>query len=272
MRLIPVLLILIIFSTKTTSQTINEYSISFENAVHHEARITAIFSNLDEAPLEVRMSRTSPGRYAIHNFAKNVYAVRATDSRGRELEIYRPNPQQWDIVGHDGMVVFEYTLFANRGDGTYSQVDESHAILNIPSTFVYPRDYMHRPVQVTFDVREDLNWKVATQLKRDERDRYSAPNGYYFMDSPILISDYQLREEMVDGQLIRLAIQTPANDNEINDYFSKVMTIVEVQKTFLANCLCLILVNILSWLYICRMLVVMAWNIAIQPSSQTKNR
>lgn len=230
MRLIPVLLILIIFSTKTTSQTINEYSISFENAVHHEARITAIFSNLDEAPLEVRMSRTSPGRYAIHNFAKNVYAVRATDSRGRELEIYRPNPQQWDIVGHDGMVVFEYTLFANRGDGTYSQVDESHAILNIPSTFVYPRDYMHRPVQVTFDVREDLNWKVATQLKRDERDRYSAPNGYYFMDSPILISDYQLREEMVDGQLIRLAIQTPANDNEINDYFSKVMTIVEVQK------------------------------------------
>ncbi len=230
MRLIVILLIFLLIPTIVSSQTINKYSISFENAVHHEARIVATFTNLDNAPLEIRMSRTSPGRYAIHNFAKNVYGVRATDSKGRELEIYRPNPQQWDIAGHDGTVNFEYTLFANRGDGTYSQVDETHAILNIPSTFVYPRDYMHRPVQVTFDVREDLNWKVATQLKREGRTTYTAPDGYYFMDSPVLISDYHLREEMVDDQLIRLAIQTPANDNEINDYFSKVMAIVEAQR------------------------------------------
>jgi predicted metalloprotease with PDZ domain len=230
MRLLYTSLFVFLISTFSVAQTVNEYSISFENAVHHEARIVATFSNLDDAPMEIRMSRTSPGRYAIHNFAMNVCAVRATDSKGRELEIYRPNPQQWDILGHDGTVVFEYTLFANRGDGTYSQVDDTHAILNIPSTFVYPRDYMHRPVQVTFDVREDLNWKVATQLKREGRSTYSAPDGYYFMDSPVLISDYHLREEMVDDQLIRLAIQTPANDNEINEYFSKVMAIVETQR------------------------------------------
>ncbi|MCG8372001.1 MAG: PDZ domain-containing protein [Balneolales bacterium] len=212
------------------SQTYHEYLISFENAVHHEAHIEVIFPNLDEEPLEIRMSRTSPGRYAIHNFAKNVYGVEAFDSQGNELEIYRPNPQQWDVAGHDGTVVFKYTLFANRGDGTYSQVNESHAHLNIPATFVYARNYMHRPVRIDFDVREDLNWRVATQLKREGITTYSAPDGYYFMDSPVLIADFHLREEMVDGQLIRLALHTEANDNEVNEYFSKVMAIVRAQR------------------------------------------
>lgn len=232
MKKISVLFLLFILASYTglTAQTINEYTISFENAVHHEAKITATFSNLDLKPLEIRMSRTSPGRYAIHNFAKNVYGVKAYDSIGNELEISRPNPQQWDVTGHDGSVTFEYTLFANRGGGTYSQVDETHAHLNIPATFVFPRQYQHRPVHITIDTREDLNWQVATQLKRLDEDTYYAPDTYYFMDSPIEIADFHLREEMVDGQLIRLALHTQASDREVNEYFGKVMNVVRVQR------------------------------------------
>ncbi len=225
----PVALFLIA-TISTQAQTVNEYLISFENAIHHEASIKATFSNLDLKPLEIRMSRTSPGRYAIHNFAKNVYGVKAFDEEGNELEITRPNPQQWDVHGHNGTVHFEYTLFANRGDGTYSQVDETHAHLNIPATFVFPRDYQHRPVHVTFDVREDLNWQIATQLKRLDEDTYFASDTYYFMDSPALIADYHLREEMVEGQLIRMVLHTQASEREVNQYFGKVMDIVKVQR------------------------------------------
>lgn len=217
-------------SFSVQAQTKNRYYISFENAVHHEAKITVRFENLSDGPLEIRMSRTSPGRYAIHNFAKNVYGERATDGAGNPLKVTKIDPQQWAVSGHDGTVVFEYTLFANRGDGTYSQIDETHAHLNIPATFVYAPKYMHRPVEVNFDIREDLNWKVATQLKREDIDTYFAPDGYYFMDSPVEIADFHLREEMVDGQLIRLALHTPANDNEVNEYFNKVMDIVRAEK------------------------------------------
>lgn len=223
-------LLLLLSATITFAQTKTLYSISFENAVHHEATITATFENLSDGPLEIRMSRTSPGRYAIHNFAKNVYGVVATDGEGKLLEVSRPNPQQWDVAGHDGTVIFEYKLFANRGDGTYSQIDESHAHLNIPATFVYPRNYTHRPVEVTFELPKELNWKVATQLKRENMHTYSAPDLYYFMDSPIEIADFHLREEMVDDQLIRMALHTPANDNEVNEYFSKLMNIVKTQR------------------------------------------
>ncbi|MEQ9265202.1 MAG: PDZ domain-containing protein [Balneolaceae bacterium] len=230
MKIARIFLMLLFGSTALFAQTYNEYQISFDNAVHHEANISVIFSNLDVKPLEVLMSRTSPGRYAIHNFAKNVYGVKAFDGEGNELEITRPNPQQWDIGGHDGTVRFEYTLFANRAGGTYSGIDETHAHLNIPATFVFSKDYSHRPVKVTFDVREDLNWQVATQLKRLEGNTYYAPDTYYFMDSPTEIADYHLREEMIDGQIIRLALHTPASDREVNEYFSKVIAIVEEQR------------------------------------------
>ncbi|HEV8538144.1 MAG TPA: hypothetical protein VGR15_04380 [Bacteroidota bacterium] len=76
------------------------YTISFENRVHHEAEITAAFSGVPFKTLEGRMSRSSPGRHALHEFAKNVYNVRAFDSKGNTLSIIRPNLHQWDIAHH----------------------------------------------------------------------------------------------------------------------------------------------------------------------------
>jgi predicted metalloprotease with PDZ domain len=211
------------------SQTTIKYEISFENAVHHEAEISVTYTNLDDKVLEVRMSRTSPGRYALHEFAKNVYGVKATDGEGNKLEVTRPNPHQWNVSGHDGTVNFEYTLFANRGDGTYSQVDETHAHLNMPATFAWARDYEHRPIEITFDVCEDLNWKIATQLKPIESTTYYAPDLYYFLDSPVEIADFHERQEAIDGQLIKMALHTPASDEEVDEYFGKVMAIVNAQ-------------------------------------------
>lgn len=212
------------------AQTTINYEISFENAVHHEAEISITYTNLEKKVLEVRMSRTSPGRYALHEFAKNVYGVKATDGDGNELEVTRPDPHQWNVSGHDGTVIFEYTLFANRGDGTYSQVDETHAHLNMPATFAWARDYEHRPIEITFNVREDLNWKIATQLKPLSGTTYYARDLYYFLDSPVEIADFHERQESIDGQLIKMALHTPASDSEVDEYFGKVMAIVNAQR------------------------------------------
>ena len=43
-----------------------EYKASFSNAVHHEVEIAVTFRDVTSPTLEVRMSRTSPGRYALH--------------------------------------------------------------------------------------------------------------------------------------------------------------------------------------------------------------
>ncbi len=61
------------------------YEVWFPNVVHHEARISVTLTDLPPGPVEFRMSRSSPGRYALHEFAKNVYTVDAQDGSGRGL-------------------------------------------------------------------------------------------------------------------------------------------------------------------------------------------
>ncbi len=229
MRLFLPVLFFLFFLNTVTAQT-NTYTISFENAVHHEAKISAHFPDIITDTLFVRMSRTSPGRYALHEFAKNVYAFEAQDSTGKNLQVTRPDPYSWAITGHDGEVTITYTLFANRGDGTYSQIDETHAHLNIPATFLYAPSLSGREISVDFNIREDLNWKVATQLPWVEGATYMAPNLHYFMDSPTEISDFKLREFVVEGQTIKLALHDPGSEEQADAYFEKVKRVVLAEK------------------------------------------
>jgi predicted metalloprotease with PDZ domain len=219
----------LLFTFSLQAQT-NTYSISFDNAVHHEAVIKQTFPEVKSRSLIARMSRSSPGRYALHEFAKNVYNVVATDSKGDTLPITRPDPYSWKITNHDGTVNLEYTLFANRGGGTYSQVDLTHAHLNIPATFMYVNALEYRPIEVDLKVREDLKWKVATQLKPISGTKFYAPNLYYFMDSPIEISDYKMKEFDLDGKKIRFALHDPGTQTDFDTYFEKVRKIVEQEK------------------------------------------
>ncbi len=220
-------------STICFAQT-NCYEISFENAVHHEANIKVAFPQIATDTLTVRMSRTSPGRYALHEFAKNVYDFKAIDGKGNPLKIIRPDPYQWAITGHDGEIHISYTLFANRGDGTYSQIDETHAHLNIPATFMYAPQYANRAIEVNFKVRKDLNWKVATQLPLVTGTTYSAPDLHYFMDSPIEISNFHLKEFEITSknkqQTIQLALHHNGSHDETDAYFEKVKKVVLAEK------------------------------------------
>ncbi|TBW29867.1 M61 family metallopeptidase [Gramella sp. KN1008] len=224
-----ILIAFLLISFMGNAQT-NSYKISFENAVHHEARINITFPEIKTSSLNIRMSRTSPGRYALHEFAKNVYGFKATNSQGKTIKVVRPDPYSWKVSGHDGTINIEYTLFANRGDGTYSQIDETHAHLNIPATFMYAEDLEHRPVLVNFDVREDLDWKIATQLKEEAGTTYSAPDLYYFMDSPTEISNFSMKEFDLDGQEIRFVLHHQGTEEEFSEYFDQVKRIVEQEK------------------------------------------
>ena len=208
----------------------NSYEISFDNAVHHEAIVKATFPEVKSKTLRVQMSRSSPGRYAIHEFAKNVYGFKATNGAGESLEVKRDDPYSWIITNTDGTINVEYVLFANRGGGTYSQVDLTHAHLNMPATFMYAETLQERPIEITFDARKDLNWKVATQLKHKEDNTFSAPNLYYFMDSPTEISNFREREFKVDGQTIKFVLHDPDPESDFDTYWEKVKAVVLQEK------------------------------------------
>ena len=91
------------------------------------------------------MARTSPGRYALHEFAKNVFEVSIADGNGKKLTAARPNLHQWDVTGHDGTVVVSYLVYGDRTDGTYLGIDSMHAHINIPAALMFARGWFDRP-------------------------------------------------------------------------------------------------------------------------------
>jgi predicted metalloprotease with PDZ domain len=199
------------------------YHISFENRAHREAQIEVHLSDLGPGPVELRMSRTSPGRYALHEFAKNVYDVRITDGAGRAVPVDRADPHQWTVRSHGGEIRVAYTLYADRADGTYSQVDRSHAHLNVPATFMFSPALMERPVELTVEVPDGSGWEVATQLgSTDDPLVFTAPSGHYFMDSPLEIADLSWRSWDVQTEhgtkTLRVAMHHLGTDGELDAY------------------------------------------------------
>ena len=209
------------------------YRVGLANRDHHEARIEVTFSDLPDRPLEVRMSRSSPGRYALHEFAKNVYAVSARAGSGHELSIERASPHQWNVSGHDGTVVFAYTLYGDRCDGTYSAIDNTHAHLNAPASFVWARGLEQRAAEVSFELPE--GWRVATQLEALPNGRgFRAPDFQYLMDSPIEAGTFELFEWEVPGPeqealKIRIALHHQGSDHEAEQYVELAKAVVREQ-------------------------------------------
>lgn len=169
-----------------------EYDVAFPDAVHHVANVAVTFRGLTAGrPLQALMARSSTGRYALAEFAKNVYDVSAVDGRGRPLAFTRPSPYEWDVAGHDGTVRISYRLFADHADGTYAGIDSTHAHFNMPAAFMFARGLEGRPVRVAFHPVHD--WTVATQLvPTPDPNVFTAPTLDYFFDSPTELSRHDV--------------------------------------------------------------------------------
>ena len=213
-------------ATPARAQAPVQYELSFANAVHHEARVTVTFRDVPAGPLQVRMARSSPGRYALHEFAKNVYDVTATDSRGRTLSVVKPDPYGWTVADHDGTVTFTYTLFGDRTDGTYAGIDSRHAHLNMPATLAYAPELATRPAQVQFALLP--GWTVASQLRPDAAGTtWLALNLQYLMDSPTSLGEQQVRTWQEGGRTIELKVLHEGTPAELDAYADQTKKVVK---------------------------------------------
>jgi predicted metalloprotease with PDZ domain len=225
--------VLLAISITASAQSPVEYVVSFDNAVHHEARISVTWRDIGDEPLQIRMSRSSPGRYAIHEFAKNVYAVSVVDGMDSPLTFTRPSPYQWDVAGHDGTVTVTYTLYADRAGGTYSGIDLTHAHLNMPATFMWARGFDDRPIRIAFRPKGE-SWKVATQLPpTDDPYVFTAPDLQYFMDSPTELSNFSERSWEVESNgktyTIRLVVHHDGIEEDVDTFLEKTKKVVDAQ-------------------------------------------
>jgi predicted metalloprotease with PDZ domain len=206
------------------------YRLLFPEAAHHVMHVEAAFRGIPVGPLELRMSRSSPGRYAAHDFAKNVFDVRITDASGKALAVTRPNPHQWTVTGHGGDVRVSYKVFGDRLDGTYLSIDSSHAHINMPAAIMWARGLERTPATLRIERPADASWRVATQLPSSgDGITFTAPNLYYLMDSPLEFSNLAVRSFTVPDEqrtpVFRVAVHHTGTDADVDSLARDVETI-----------------------------------------------
>jgi predicted metalloprotease with PDZ domain len=216
-----------------------EYKLSFPSPEHRWMQVEVRFPNVPNGTLQLRMSRTSPGRYALHEFAKNVFDVSIVNGKGQPLTATRPDPHEWDVATHDGTVVVTYKIFGDRTDGTYLGIDDIHAHINIPAALMFARGWFERPARLTFVQPPGKTWKVATQLfPTNDPLVFTAPNIHYMMDSPTDFSNFMLRTFTVDdGQkrngpppTFRIALTHDGTEAEADAFVKDVERIVREEE------------------------------------------
>lgn len=204
------------------------YTLTFPEPQHRWMQVEASFTDLAAVPLELRMSRSSPGRYSLHDFAKNVYDVHAFARDGRELQATRPDPYGWNVSGgHGGSVTVKYKVYGDTIDGTYLAVDTTHAHINMPAAIMWAHGLDDRPVTLTFVEPAGAQWKVATQLHPGSTPlEFTAPNLQYLMDSPTEFGPVAIREFSVDATKFRFAVHHAGTDAELDGFVKDVEKIV----------------------------------------------
>src|SRR4029079_3935831 len=229
------LLLLISVPPPALAQTPVSYRLTFPEPEHRWMQVEAAFADLSSEPLALHMSRASPGRYALHEFAKNVFDVEATDPAGASLAVTHTAPHQWVVTTHPSTVRITYRVFGDRTDGTYLSIDPAHAHINMPAALMWARGLETRPVNVRFEPPAGSGWRVATQLfPSSDAQTFTAPNLQYLMDSPSELSSFALRAFTVaDGQrqpMFRIAIHHEGDEAELDGLVRDVEKIVREER------------------------------------------
>ncbi len=204
-----------------------QYRFTFPEPEHRWMQVDATFPDVPQQPLELRMSRASPGRYSLHDFAKNVYDVHAFARDGHEIATARPDPYGWTVADHAGTVKLAYKIYGDVVDGTYLAVDTSHAHINMPAAIMWARGFDDRPATLTFVPPASARWQVATQLHPGSSVlEFTAPNFQYLMDSPVEFGPVSLRQFSVGPRIFRVAAHHLGSDGELDEYAKDVEKIV----------------------------------------------
>jgi predicted metalloprotease with PDZ domain len=216
-RCLVIAVLILGFCSTSAAQSPVTYRISFPAPEHHWMQVEVRFTDVPAGAVRIMMSRTSPGRYAIHDFARDVYDVEIDDGSGAALKPERPSSSEWDVAGRSGTVRVRYRVSGDTTDGTFLGVNSTHAHINIPAALMWARGLEDRAVRVTFELRDGSSWKVATQLHAtEEPNTFTAPNLSYLIDSPVEISAFALRTFRVRNATFRLALHHDGTDQEVD--------------------------------------------------------
>lgn len=162
-----------------------DYHFSFQNPNTHFLTIKATFQAL-KSETQIYLPNWRPGRYQIQNFAKRIKNISAFDQEARQINIEKTSKSSWRIGNQPGLVTIIYEYYAFEMDAGNTWLDDEQLYINFVNCCIYTKDSLIKSCSVSFDL--PYNYEVACGLEKLQRHKYTAPDYYRLVDSPMFAS------------------------------------------------------------------------------------
>jgi predicted metalloprotease with PDZ domain len=169
----------------------------------------------------------TPGHYLVEDYARNVLHVKAFDgTTGEELKVTKRVKNRWFVESRNSnKVKVEYAVAALAYDDTKSYIDQSHAMINGASVFLYPEGMEGNPIRLTLAPPADWK-KVSTGLEQLAEWEFLAPNYDVLIDSPMEVGNQRIDSFVVQGVEHQVSTFGPAPIN-VEKFVTDLKSIVE---------------------------------------------
>ena len=183
---------LLIFLLPSPAHATIRYTVSLAQPDQHLFRVTMVVPDVRDS-LTVSLPAWN-ALYQIRDFSQRVLDVRAADDKGRALPVSKLDKQTWR-VSSTGSLTLRYSIYWDEPGPFASQLNPTHAFLNLAMVLFYVPDRRAEDVAVVF---EDLqpSWRVAVALKSSlgatsVTSPFLAPSYDALVDAPVEIGPFE---------------------------------------------------------------------------------
>ncbi|MFB0515561.1 MAG: M61 family metallopeptidase [Candidatus Neomarinimicrobiota bacterium] len=206
-----VILVLLLITASVSGRI--TYTVSFEDCAEHYVTVEMEVDGLrGKEHQDFKMAVWTPGSYLIREFSRHVIEFTAR-SPFRELPVVKVNKNTWRVeLNGNQRIYLRYRVYAFEPSPRTSYVDDSGAMLNGASVFIYPDGMESRESLVV--INKPRNWKQVTSALPwvgGKSPVFRAANYDMLVDSPIMIGNHTVLDFAVGGVPHRYAIDGEGN-------------------------------------------------------------
>jgi predicted metalloprotease with PDZ domain len=164
------------------------YTVRLDRPNLHVVGFEATVEAIPPGPFHVLFPEWIPGHYSIMNNARHVQDLRAYVGR-RQVPAWKTDKQTWEVeTGGASRVTIRYDFYAHHLSSGASFFDDTQCHLNV-ACFLYVQGHQDAACSLSVEARP-RGWEVATGLRRDGPNRWSAPNYDDFVDCPVKVGRF----------------------------------------------------------------------------------
>jgi predicted metalloprotease with PDZ domain len=160
------------------------YSISWQETAERQFDVNLSFAAPADEP-RLLLPAWRPGRYLIQNYAAQVSEWKAADRRGEPRQIWKDGKSSWRVESKAGEeITVSYRFYAGVLDAGSSFLDETEAYFNGSNLFMMVEGLRGENVRLSLAAPAD--WRIETQLPREDESTFLASDYDHLIDSPVI--------------------------------------------------------------------------------------